>query len=180
MPLPSFPITNTSNKVAVFDNNFNQLFPEAKIIKINVKEDITLMDHPLETGETLTDHAIIEPIEIEMDILIRDPNYINTYNIVKKLATEFTELTVQTNTGTYQNQVISSMPHIESNEIYDGTIINLKFKQALFITPQYGTVPISPKNQNNNSTTDRGTQNGSSGTPQLESEWHKQNRLARG
>lgn len=179
MPFPSFPVSNTSNQVAIFDKDFNQLFPEAKIIKVSIKEDIKVMEHPLETGETITDHAIIQPIEIEIDILIRNPNYINTYNIIKKLATDFTELTVQTNTGTYQNQIIASMPHIESSEVYDGAIINLKLKEALFITPQYGTVPISPKNPKNSSTNDRGTQNGGSGMP-LESEWHRQNRLARG
>ncbi len=179
MALPSFPITNTENRVAVFDQNSNQLFPDAKIIKVSVKEEAKVMEHPLETGETVTDHAITQPVQIDLDIFIKNPSYQNTYNIVKKLFNDFTLVTVQTITGTYSNQLIQSMPHEEKSDVYDGTIISLKLKEALFIMPQYGTVPISPKNPKNSSTNDLGSQNGQGGAP-LESEWHMQNRLARG
>lgn len=160
MAFPSFPVTDTNNKVSVFDNNFNQLFPEAKIIKLTIKEEAKVMEHPLETGATVSDHAITQPVEIEMDVFINSTTYKNTYNIIVKLFHEFSFLTVQTNTDTYKNQIIQSMPHVESSEIFDGTIINMKLKEALFVEPQYGTVPISPRNPRNSSTTGRGTQNG--------------------
>jgi hypothetical protein len=180
MAFPSFPTQNTADTVAVFDSNFNQLFPDAKIIKVNVKEEAKVMEHPLETGETVSDHAIIQPIEIEMDVFIKGIDYKNTYSIINKLFHDFSLLTVQTNTGTYEKQMISSMPHIESSDIFDGTIINIKMKEALFIEPQYGTVPISPKRPKNKSTNDRGNQNGSDATPRRESELKRQRRLAAG
>ena len=159
MAFPSFPVTDTSNKVSVFDSNFNQLFPDATIIKLNIKEEAKVMEHPLETGATVSDHAITQPIEIEMDIFINSTSYKNTYNIIVKLFHDFSFLTVQTNTDTYKNQIIQSMPHVESSDIFDGTVINMKLKEALFIEPQYGSVPISPRNPKNSSTTGRGTQN---------------------
>jgi hypothetical protein len=180
MAFPSFPTQNTTDEVAVFDNNFNQLFPMAKIIKVNVKEEAKVMEHPLETGETISDHAIIQPIEIEIDVLIQGIDYKNTYAIINKLFQDFSLLTVQTNTGTYKNQLISSMPHIESSDIFDGTIINIKTKEALFVEPQYGNIPISPRNPKNRSTNDRGNQSGSGTTPRKETELKRQRRLSAG
>lgn len=180
MSFPSFPTQNTTNPVAVFDSNFNQLFPDAKIIKVNVKEESKVMEHPLETGQTVSDHAIIQPIEIEMDIFIRGIDYKNTYSIINKLFQDFSLLTVQTNTGTYKNQLISSMPHLESAEVFDGTVINLKLKEALFVDPQYGEVPVSPRNPKNRSTNDRGNQNGSPATPSRTSQIKKRTGLITG
>lgn len=178
MPFPSFPIHNTRDNIVVFDNNYNQLFPDAIMMQVNIKEEAKVMEHPIETGETITDHAITQPVEIELDIFVPSFSYKNTYNIVNKIFLDFTLVNVQTNTATYTNQLISSMPHAESAEMIDSTVIHLKLKQALFIQPQYGEVPISPKNPNNGSTNDRGVQNPSPTTPPLESEWHRQNRLA--
>lgn len=180
MAFPSFPSTDSNNRVVVFDKDFNQLFPEAKIIKLTIKEESKVMEHPLETGETVTDHATIQPVEIEMDIFVGGNNYKNTYSIIGKLFQDFSLLTVQTNTGVYKNQLIASMPHMESAEIYEGAIINLKLKEALFIEPQYGAVPVYPKNPTNKSTVDRGNQSGSESISGLQKRRKKKMGLVRG
>lgn len=179
MALPSFPIQTTEDLVAIFDQNFNQIVPEAKIAKVeNVDEKVKLMEHPLETGEPITDHAIVEPIEIQLQVFTDGINLKNTYSTLKNLFKSFTLLTIRTKTDIYKNQLLSSMPHTESSDMYDAIIINLKLKEAFFVQPQYGNVPIFPRNNKNKSTVDRGSQNSTQATPKIESEWHKQNRLA--
>lgn len=178
MALPSFPTFNARDAVLVMDENYNQVFPDAKIIDVLVKEESKLMDHPVEDSKTITDHGIILPIEIEMKIYIPPHSLKNTYNIIKSLLEKFTPLTIQTYSASYKNQVISSMPHSENSEVFQATIMTLKTHEVQFVQPQYSDAPISPKNPNNASTNDRGVQDGSATTPPLESEWKRQNRLA--
>jgi hypothetical protein len=173
MAFPSFPIQGTEDLVAIFDQNFNQIVPEAKIAKVdNVGEEVTLMEHPLETGETITDHAIVKPVEIQLQVFTDGINLKNTYSTLKNLFKSFALLTIRTKTDIYENQIISSMPHTESSDMYDAIIINLKLKEAFFVQPQYGSVPIYPKSQKHSSTVDRGNQNGTQATPRVESSAH--------
>jgi hypothetical protein len=165
MPFPSFPTQNTQSQIAIFDSDFNQLFPDAKILKVTVKPTSKIMEHPVETGATITDYFIVLPIELDIDIIATSPNYKNTYNLIKSAFIEAKLLTIQTKSDTFTSQIISELPHQEGSEMYDAILINLKTKQVLFITPQYGTVPISPRNPKNTSTNNLGNKSGAPVTP---------------
>jgi hypothetical protein len=149
--LISFPAVDV---VAVYDQSFNQLFKRARAIKAVVKETAKVMEHPVETGAIITDHRIILPIEIELSFILQSSDYLNIYQSIKQYYLNSTLLTIQTRTGTYQNQLISSMPHEESPEQYDAIALALNLKQVQFVTPQYS---IKPKTPRDSTTTDRGT-----------------------
>jgi hypothetical protein len=144
--------------VGVFDANYRPVFPSARPIKANVKEDSRVMEHPLETGaKTITDYRIILPTELELSVVLQAQDYKNTYKLIKQIFLQGELLTVQTKADVYTNLLISSIPHEENPEMYDAILLAIKLKEALFVTPQFGVVP---KKASNSNTVDRGNQQG--------------------
>jgi hypothetical protein len=111
------------------------------------------MEHPLENGAVITDHRIILPTEIELSVTLKAETYKDTYKAIKYYYLTATLLNVQTKTGLYENQIISSMPHEESAQQYDTVSITINLRQALFSFPDTG---ISPENPEDNNTVERG------------------------
>jgi hypothetical protein len=143
------------DQVQVLDQNFNQVFPLARAIKAVVKEEAKVMEHPLETGATITDHRIILPVEIELSFILPPSSYQDTYRQIRQFYLSATLLIVQTKSGVYYNQLISSMPHEENPDQYDALALALTLKQAQFATTK---VDYSPKNVNQSSEVNRGAQ----------------------
>lgn len=151
--------TQASDVVGVFTADFVQVFERARPLKATIKEDAKVFEHPLETGATITDHRIILPIEIELSLMLQSKDYRNVYNIIKQLFLNATLLVVQTRTGVYENQLISSMPHEEDPELYDAITLALKLKQAQFVEPQFSSLPPrAVRNKSQSSTEKRGEQ----------------------
>jgi hypothetical protein len=143
--------------VAIFDQNYNELFNQAKSIKAVIKEQSKLMEHPIETGAIITDHRIIMPIEIDLSLILASSDYQDVYKSIRQYFFQATLLIVQTRAGIYQNQIISALPHEEDPNMYDALTIALSLKQVLYVIAQYTNVPKYPANA---STIDRGQQQG--------------------
>lgn len=156
--LPSFAF----DAVAVFTQDFIQIFQSARIFKANIREEAKVMEHPVETGATIVDHRIILPIEIELHMAIHTNDYQNVYNQIQENYYNSTLLVVQTRSGIYENQLIQSMPHEESPDTYDLLTLILNLKQVQFVTAQYGTAPKNPTNVN---TVNRGAQQSTEPSP---------------
>jgi|ERR1700733_751634 len=140
LPLKAF------DTVAIFDQSYNRLFPNASSIKATIKETAKTMEHPIETGAIITDHRIIMPVEIELALILLSFDYQNTYSTIKQFYLNATLMVVQTRSGIYENQMIASMPHEEDPTQFDVITLILGLKQVLFVAPQYGVVPKLPKN----------------------------------
>lgn len=151
--------TASSDVVAVFTSEFQQVFERARPIKATIKESAKVFEHPLETGATITDHRIIMPIEIELSLILQSSDYRSVYQNIKQLFLNADLLVVQTKSGVYDNQLISAMPHEEDPEQYDAITMALTLKQAQFVTPQFsGLPPRAVRNPSNASTASRGEQ----------------------
>jgi hypothetical protein len=148
--------SSTQDFVGVFDANFNQVFTKARILKPVVKPSAKGMEHPLESGKTVTDHVIIEPLQLDLTMIITGFDLSNTYEEIFNYFHNFTLFTVQTKTTNYSNLYILEMPHEESPDQFDAVSIVLSFKQALIATS--GTSTIVPKNPIDSDTINRGTQ----------------------
>lgn len=118
--------------VALSDN-FSQVFPEARIISIDIKEDVSVMSHPLEDGTTLSDHAIIQPVNVNINMILPPDVYDNVYNTIKIFFTNHTKLAVFSKVGVYNNLIINSMPHQESADLFNAVPLTLSLKEALFV-----------------------------------------------
>lgn len=171
MPLNNVLVPNASaDIVAVFDDNFNQVFVNGRPIKAIVNEDSKVMEHPVETGATITDHSIILPVEIELSLILSADEYRNVYQQIKQVFFGRRLLTVQTKTDSYRNMLIQKLPHDEDPELFNVIALALSLKEVLFVTPQFGTLPASKvANKSNASTVNRGEQQsqGAAGTPSI-------------
>lgn len=157
--IPSFAF----DTVAVFTQDFFQVFQEARAIKAVVKEQAKLMEHPVESGAIITDHRIILPVEIELSLILTPEFYQEVYKSIRQYYLNGTLLVVQTRSGIYENQLIAGMPHEEDPEIFDTIAIALSLKEVIFVTAQYGVVPRSAKN---GPTTNKGAQQGKTTSPE--------------
>lgn len=156
--LPSFAV----DSVAVFTQDFTQIFRAARSIKAVIKEQSKVMQHPVESGIVITDHRIILPLEIDLSLILNSFDYQNVYETIKGYYLQGTLIVVQTRSGVYQNLLIEKMPHEEDPMMYDVLTLALGLKEVIFTTAQYGVVPKNPKNSTNVS---RGTQQGTTATP---------------
>lgn len=155
--------TAAVDSVAVFTQDYEQLFKSARALKAVVKEQAKVMEHPVENGSIITDHRIILPVEIELTLLLTSGDYQNVYKNIRQYYLNGTLLVVQTRSDIYTNQLISSMPHEEDPTQYDVIPLMLNLKQVQFVTAQYGVVPKEAKNSN---TVKRGAQQGTTAPPQ--------------
>jgi hypothetical protein len=112
------------------------------------------MEHPVETGATISDHVITLPIRMELSLIILPQNLQSTYEEIKQLSQNRTILSVQTKAGTYRNLIILSYAHQEDPEMFDVLSLALKLQEVLFAQAQFGG--IVPRNPTNQSTTARG------------------------
>jgi hypothetical protein len=147
--------TAAFDQVQVLDQDFNQVFPLARAIKAVVKEEARVMEHPLESGATITDHRVILPVEIELSFILPPGSYQDTYRQIRQFYLNATLLIVQTKSGAYYNQLIASMPHEENPDQYNALTLALTLKEAQFAVT---AIDYSPKNPKQSSEVNRGAQ----------------------
>jgi|GEM_PF-618098 len=136
------------DSVAVFNQDFEQLFKNARALKAVVKEQAKLMEHPVENGSIITDHRIVLPVEIELTLILSSEAYQDVYKSIRQHYVNGDLLVVQTRSDIYSNQLISSMPHEEDPSQYNAIALILNLKQVQFVTAQFGVIPKQPKNSN--------------------------------
>ena len=157
--------TSSKDLVGVFNQSFTQVFEKARPLKATIKEEAKVFEHPIETGATITDFRIIQPIEIEISLMLNSEDYKSVYQQIRQLFLNGELLVVQTKAGVYDNQLIQAMPHEEDPAQYDAITLGLKLKQAQFVTPQFATLPRRQvRNKSNSSTVARGEQQKTSQT----------------
>lgn len=112
-----------------------QMFEAARPMKATVRETSKIMQHPVETGNTLSDHHIINPTEIEIPLILSSQDYSGTFTQIRQAFLNATLLSVKTRVGVYSDMIIADMPHEEDADMYDVITIGLHLKQAIFILP---------------------------------------------
>lgn len=135
--------TNAQDVVAVLKSDFSQVFEKARAIKISINRSSKAMEHPLETGATITDHRIIMPNTAEMSLILASDDYKSVYQQIRDLFINGELLTVQTRVDSFTNMLIEKMPHEETGEMFDAVAVGLSLKEALFVTPQFSKLTIS-------------------------------------
>ena len=130
--------------VAVFDSNYNQLFPNARPLKANVKTVVKPMEHPLETGQIISDYKITLPIEIIIPFVVSSQYYRATYAQIANLLATSELLTVQTRASSFTNMFIVEMPEEESPDMFDAIKIELHLKQVLLVQAASNFSPADP------------------------------------
>lgn len=163
MALTDTKVPNASaDVVAVFrQDTYAQVFEKARPVKATIRETSKVMEHPVENGTVITDHRIVNPIEIDLSVVIAAEDYRDVYQAVRQLFTDATFLVVQTRTATYQRLIISAMPHEEDPAMFDAVGIAVGMKEVIVVSAQYGQLSAGQvKNAPNASTVKTGEQQG--------------------
>lgn len=144
-----------------------QVFAGARPLSASVFEDARAMQHPLEDGSSVVDHMIFLPVEIDMALRITD-DVKTVFEEMRELFRSSTKLTVQTRTGTYDDQYITSLPADERGERAGSVDVDLRLKQAVFIEAQYAgaIAPVTRANAGSGRAASARTTTSSRGTQQ--------------
>lgn len=133
--------------VGVYDG-FSQVFSNARPLKAVVRETSKVMEHPAENGVLIADHHIINPVEIDLYMLIPVQFYGTVYTQIRQAWVNASNLSVQTKTGIYLNMIIQDLPHEESPDTYDAITMLLRMKQVLLAPNAETYMPANPAYQN--------------------------------
>lgn len=127
--------------VYIGDENGNQLFTLARIMRAGVNLDSEIFEHPLETGNKIADFKIDKPTVVQLGLMIPTESYQNAYDQMRQAKTNGTSLIVQTRAGTYENMVIQAMPHEESPEYGDCLAMSCTLREVQWFTATIETLP---------------------------------------
>lgn len=140
----------------VFDEDFKQLFPDARAMKADVTRISKPMEHPLETGATVVDHRVIQPIEIALLMFLPNDEYKNIYAQIATAFNAGTVMTVQTKVDSFPSMFIAEMPHEETPEFMSLVQVIVKLKEVRFFKTQFEAV--TPRQSSAKPTVKRGEQ----------------------
>lgn len=138
--------------VGIYSNTgFTQQFAKARPLRAIVRETSRVMEHPVETGAVLADHHIINPVEIDLPMIVKSTDYSSVYTQIRQAFTNATSLSVKTRTGVYSDMILMDMPHEEEPDRFDAITITLRLRQVIFIVAGTSQVksnysPVSPLN----------------------------------
>lgn len=164
--------------VGIFDSEFQQVFVGARPIKALIGETAKTMDHPTETGATVTDHRVLLPVTIDLSIILDPAEFRQVYQNIRRAFQLSTLFTVQTKSGGYQNMMIADMPHDEDPATFDTIAMALKMQQVQFVTAQFVKLPANKvRAKAQQSTKDRGQQ--APKTPTASTQARSQSMLSR-
>lgn len=143
VPAVSF-LGGSADVVAVLNSGFDPVLVGSSPMKAEVMPRAKLMDHPLESGQLVTDYKIILPLELRLPILIPYPFYRDIYQEILNLWRSSELLTVQTKAASYSNLVIVEPPHEENPDMFDAIIVNLRFREVQVVDSSGQFAPADP------------------------------------
>lgn len=145
--------------VAILDaDTFESIFDGSNPMRVTVRETSKLTSWPVEDGTQRTDHRVLDPIEIDLPMLLTEDNR-DLFERLRQAFLDGRNLIVQTKMRTYPEMMITEIPHDETPEQGDSTPVAVKLKEVRTIKPGFGTLPpTSVANKTQSSTVNRGGQ----------------------
>lgn len=134
----------SQDEVAVFNADFRQVFQFARPMNARVRPRSHILDHPLETGEPVSDHKVVLPVEIDLMLMATAENYRDVYAEIASLFATSELLSVQSRASTYENMVIAEMPHEERPDLFDVLPISLRMRAIKFVAAEANYAPADP------------------------------------
>lgn len=122
-------------------NGFNVWGISYQDASVSIESD--LCDHPIETGQVITDASIVRPVSAELNIVMPTAFYTAIYEEVAKYYREKKKIILLTKFGVYSNMVISAMPYKLEHGTVDRPVIALKLRQIMEVYPEYEKMDIA-------------------------------------
>lgn len=140
--------------------DFRQIFPlGAAPMRVSVSETSKLTSWPVEDGTMRSDHRVIDPIEIEMPIVMHGGVNRSLFDQLRQIFLRGDVLVIQTKMRTYDNMMVVEIPHEEMPDMQGAVMVSVRLKQFVTVAPEFGELPPSKvANENQSSTVQRGGQ----------------------
>ncbi|QIG05644.1 phage baseplate protein [Proteus sp. ZN5] len=144
-------------EVRIFDlESFTTLFDSVNPMKVSITDSHQVIKFAVENGENRSDHVIINPISIDVELLLTG-DIADRYSIIKQLYDEHTLVGIQTRVKTYQPMLLESLTHDEDPQKVNAIELKLKFTEWKTIEPEYNKKSSkSTKKPKQTSTVNRG------------------------
>ena len=127
--------------VKIFDtDSFTTLFETASPIKINIRDEHKATTFQVESGETRSDHVVVQAVEIGMDLILSG-ELKNAFGLMQQAWEQNKLVGIQTRVKTYQPMLLVNFYHDETSEMADAIQLSLRFTEWRSVTPEYGDLP---------------------------------------
>lgn len=111
---------------------------------IGIEDTSNLMEHPTESGVTIVDHRVINPVTISATLYIPKDDSI-TLKEIEYLYLTCEPLTIRAENKIFSNMIIKDKPFKITANMLDTTMYTLNFKKALEVLPVYIGMKNAPK-----------------------------------
>lgn len=123
--------------VAILGAGYVPLFASARPLSATIFETADLMEHPIENGAVISDHLVVNPIEIAIPLVcIGDANYRTLFPLMRTYFRSGLKVTVMTKAGAYFDMVIIDLPHEETPAAFNAINIAVRLREAIVVTAQ--------------------------------------------
>lgn len=116
--------------VCIMNEDGKQVFETARAMRAMCQDDSELFQHPLETGNKITDYKIDKPKVVQLAVIIPVDDFTGAYNQLSQAKKDGTTFVVQTQARAYENMVIQSMPHEEGEQWGDCLAVSITFVEV--------------------------------------------------
>lgn len=148
-------------RFSVYNQFDKEVLNGLSVLNYSVNDDSQFIEHPIETGATIADHHVFNPIEISCKVAMPSKGFLlaersledvlygraetfeNTYNQLVELYRTSAKLKIKTEANVYTNMYITSMPTDLDVNTADRQIFYITFKEAITVQPQYIKLPVN-------------------------------------
>lgn len=116
-------------------NGYNMFGGSYMKAEMNIGSD--LCDHPVENGEVVTDNAILNPIEVKVELVLPTAFATRIYKEIEDYFINKKYIMMQTKFALYRNLVIKDMPYKMDHESVDRPTVELSLRQVMVVEPRY-------------------------------------------
>lgn len=115
----------------------------ASPMRATIRETSKLTSWPVEDGTQRTDHRVLDPIEIDLSILLASDQNRDVFDQLRQVYLRGDSITVQTKLRTYDAMMIMEMPHDETADVSNAFAVSVRLKQVITVKPEFGALPPS-------------------------------------
>lgn len=127
--------------VRITDEFGSQMFTQCRAMRAAINRSSDLCEHPLETGNTISDFKIIKPNIGQLTMFIPADAFGSVYKDIEQAYVNSTSLIVQTRASSFADMVITDMPSDEAPELGDTVAVTLTLKEVRWFTASVETMP---------------------------------------
>lgn len=152
---------NSVDVVGVYTEDLRAMFQDAHHMAAKIIEDSQMMEQPMEDGSVITDHRIINPVEVQLTVVLAPANYRNAYQQIQAEFIKGTSFSVKTRVTVHERMILKAIPREETSETPDMVAMVLQFREVTYQKAQFQALPPSAvKKKKDASTAKRGEQSG--------------------